>query len=263
MAYRHGHHHSVTGAHAWRTAQNSAGYLLPRLRPGLSLLDVGAGPGTITCDLAAIVAPGRVTAVEPDDAVLELTRAEASRRGITVDTVVGRGEDLPFDADSFDVSHVHQVLHHVPDQVAVLTELTRVTRPGGLIAARETDFGALAWYPELPELDEWLEIFQAIITAGGGQFRAGRRLLGWAHAAGLTDVQPGASVWCFADPHDRAWWSGQWADRVISSAFADTARDLGVTDATLQQIATAWRTWGAHPDGWFIVPHGEILARVG
>ena len=47
-AYTHGHHESVLRSHRWRTAENSAGYLLPLLRPGMRLLDVGSGPGTIT-----------------------------------------------------------------------------------------------------------------------------------------------------------------------------------------------------------------------
>jgi cyclopropane fatty-acyl-phospholipid synthase-like methyltransferase len=51
--YTHGHHDSVLRSHRWRTAETSAGYLLPYLRPGMRLLDVGCGPGTITIDLAA------------------------------------------------------------------------------------------------------------------------------------------------------------------------------------------------------------------
>src|SRR5438067_1113732 len=56
--YLHGHHDSVLRSHRWRTAENSAGYLLPRLAPDARVLDVGCGPGTITADLAARV-PGR------------------------------------------------------------------------------------------------------------------------------------------------------------------------------------------------------------
>jgi ubiquinone/menaquinone biosynthesis C-methylase UbiE len=61
--YTHGHAESVLRSHRTRTAQNSAGYLLPHLRPGLELLDIGSGPGTITVGLAELVAPGRVRAV--------------------------------------------------------------------------------------------------------------------------------------------------------------------------------------------------------
>ena len=53
--YTHGHHESVLRSHRMRTAANSAAYLLPHLHDSDSLLDIGAGPGTITIDLARIV----------------------------------------------------------------------------------------------------------------------------------------------------------------------------------------------------------------
>ena len=62
--YTHGHHESVLRSHTWRTAENSAGYLIGELRPGMELLDIGCGPGTITLDLAARVAPGRAVGVD-------------------------------------------------------------------------------------------------------------------------------------------------------------------------------------------------------
>src|SRR5271157_3369786 len=72
--YTHGHHESVLRSHRWRTAENSAGYLLASLRPGLALLDIGCGPGTITFDLAALVAPGSVTGIDADAGVIAQAR---------------------------------------------------------------------------------------------------------------------------------------------------------------------------------------------
>ena len=51
--------------------------------------------------------------------------------------LVGDVTDLPFDDDSFDVAHCHAVLMHVPDTPAVLAEVKRVLKPGGIIASRE------------------------------------------------------------------------------------------------------------------------------
>src|SRR3954468_5435493 len=118
-AYTHGHHESVLRSHRWRTAENSAGYLLPHLRPGATLLDVGCGPGTITMDLAELVgAEGHVTALERTDAALDLARAEAERRATThVDFVVGNVQQLELPDDAYDVVHAHQVLQHVDDPV--------------------------------------------------------------------------------------------------------------------------------------------------
>jgi SAM-dependent methyltransferase len=75
--YTHGHADSVLQSHRWRTVENSAAYLIPSLRPGLDLLDVGCGPGTITVDLAARVAPGRVLGIDVSADPLEEARAAA------------------------------------------------------------------------------------------------------------------------------------------------------------------------------------------
>ncbi|MBN3931576.1 hypothetical protein IQ279_18390 [Streptomyces verrucosisporus] len=91
---------------------------------------------------------------------------------------------------------------------------------------------------------------------------AGRRLLSWAREAGFTDVTADADVWCFATEADRAWWSGLWAERTTGSAYARLAVEGGHADrAELERIAAAWREWGGRPDGWFSVPHGQILCR--
>ena len=69
--YTHGHHESVLRAHRWRTVDNSAAYLLPYLRPGLQLLDIGCGPGTITADFARRVSPGRVCGLDSAAAIVD------------------------------------------------------------------------------------------------------------------------------------------------------------------------------------------------
>ena len=69
--YTHGHHESVLRSHTWRTAENSAAYLLGHVVAGMDLLDVGCGPGTITVDLAKRVAPGHVVGVDAAGSVLE------------------------------------------------------------------------------------------------------------------------------------------------------------------------------------------------
>lgn len=261
--YVHGHHESVLRSHRWRTAENSAAYLLPHLQPGMRLLDVGCGPGSITIDLAARLAPGVVIGVDSVEEPLVGARQVAAAAGVTnVSFQVADGMALPFDDGTFDVVHAHQVLQHVPDPVGMLREMRRVCRPGGLVAARDSDYAAFAWHPAVPALDEWLALYHRVARASGGEPDAGRRLLAWAHEAGLTDVTPGASAWCFADDDSRAWWGGLWADRALRSRYASRSLSLGLADeATLQRISDAWRSWSTEPDGWFAILHGEILCR--
>ncbi|MCM4084794.1 class I SAM-dependent methyltransferase [Paractinoplanes hotanensis] len=262
--YTHGHHESVLRSHRWRTAENSAEYLLPHLSSGVTVLDIGCGPGTITADFASLVTPARVTALEVTEDALNLARAEIIRRGLTnVDFAVGDVHRLDFADDTFDVVHAHQVLQHVGDPVAALREMRRVARPGGLIAVRDSDYAAFTWYPQLPELDEWLGLYQRVARGNGGEPDAGRRLLAWAHAAGLTDVTATSSTWCLATPADREWWGGMWADRILKSEMAATAERTGAaTRADLTRISAAWQRWAADPDGWMSLLHGELIARV-
>lgn len=258
--YTHGHADSVLRSHRWRTAENSCGYLLPNLQQGMSLLDVGCGPGTITAGLAHLVAPGPVIGIDTSAAVI----AEAARN-CPVDTAsfaVGDVGRLAFDDDTFDVVHAHQLLQHLADPVAALREMRRVCRPGGLVAARDADYAAMAWFPRLPALEDWLTLYQRLGRRNAAEPDAGRHLRHWARSAGFTDVTSSASVWCYADEVDRQWWGGSWADRVVDSGFAQQALAAGLaTEAQLTALAQGWREWAADPDGWFAVLNGEILCR--
>jgi len=260
--YTHGHHDSVLRSHRWRTVANSAAYLVPHLVPGLDLLDVGCGPGTITCDLARAVAPGRVVGVDAAPGVIEEAREAAARdKGTEVAFEVADLFALPFDDDTFDIVHAHQVLQHVADPVAALVEMRRVCRPGGLVAARDSDYPAFTFAPGSADIDRALAAYGALTRVNRAHWDAGRLLLGWAHAAGFTEVAASASVWCFATDADRAWWGGLWADRFTQSALAEQLQGHGIaTREDLEAFAGAWRAWSASPDGWFAVLHGEILA---
>lgn len=260
--YTHGHHEVVLRSHGARTARDSCGYLLPLLRPGLSLLDVGCGPGSITADLAERLGPGRVRGVEITEEPLGRARTTAADRGVDVEFAVDDVYALSDPDDTYDLTHAHQVLQHLSDPVAALREMRRVTRPGGVVAVRDADYAGFHWWPADERLDTWLDLYRGVARGNDAEPDAGRRLLGWAHAAGFTEVTPSASVWCYATPQERASWGGMWAERIRSSRIGEqaVARRLA-TREDLDELSRAWREWAEHPDGWFVVPHGELLAR--
>jgi len=263
--YTHGHHRSVLASHARRTAANSAAYLLPRLMPGMDLLDVGCGPGTITVDLAELVAPGAVVGVDAAPAAVAEADALRARRGLAnVSFRVGDVYALSMDDGSFDVVHAHQVLQHLPNPVGALVEMRRVLRPGGILAVRDSDYGGFVWAPDTPELDAWNSLYHRITARNGAQANAGRYLLGWVRQAGFVDPVATSSTWTFADQDSRGWWGESWAERVEHSAFAEHALAYGLADrAELARIAAGWRRWATSPDGFFAAVHAEVLARRG
>lgn len=261
--YTHGHENSTLTSHGARTATNSAAYLLSHLSPGMSVLDVGCGPGSITLDLAAIVAPGKVVGIENVETPLLAALAAASARGDST-TVFQLADvtELPFDNASFDVIHAHQVLQHLTDPVAALKEMARVCKPGGWVAARDADYAAMAWYPELPALELWRRTYRAAAHANGAEPDAGRRLRAWAIAAGLSSAQITASVWNYADAETCLWWGNSQANRCADETFTLQAKEQGLSLEDIAGIVNAWKQWGSEPDACFLMCHGELLAHV-
>src|SRR5690554_3408915 len=190
-AYIHGHHESVLRSHRWRTAENSAGFLLPVLEPGMSLLDVGCGPGTVTIDLASRVA--RAVGIDRAPSVLAAAR-EAAAGTANVEFLEGDAYALPFADGSFDVVYAHQVLQHLKDPVAALREMRRVAKPGGYVAVRDADYAAMTWFPRIAGLDDWIALYHEVADANSNDADAGRKLLSWVLGAGYdpAGVVPGA-----------------------------------------------------------------------
>ena len=264
-SYTLGHHESVLRSHRWRTVENSAAYLVPHLSVGASVLDVGCSPGNLTAELAGLVGPtGSVLGVDNAAEVIEAAEREHDHgRHGNLGYEVRDVMDLDFAEGAFDVVHAHQVLQHLSDPVQALREMTRVTRPGGLVPVRDADYAAMTWYPESPALDDWRALCRRTARGNGGEPDAGRRLLHWASGAGFTEVTPSASVWCFANVQDRQWWEGLQADRITQSAIAEQVVSSSTsTEEDLARMAQAWRDWVATETAWFAALHGELVCRV-
>jgi arsenite methyltransferase len=131
-----------------RARERYLGMLAPR--PGEIVVDVGAGSGVITAEIARRVAPGgRVFAVDPSAGLLEAARAHTREAGIghLVDCRVADGRDLPFGLSAFDAAFCHWVLLHVDGADRAIAEMRRVTRRGGRVLAVEFDWDTVMVHP--------------------------------------------------------------------------------------------------------------------
>ncbi len=263
--YSHGHHASVVNSHARRTAQNSVGYLLPHIKPTDYILDVGCGPGTITVDMAQIASQGHVLGIEAVPSVLDQARSVAAERGVTNVKFEGPvdANALPYEDGTFDVVYCHQVLQHTSDPVGILKEMLRVTKPGGIVAARESVYRCFAWYPAHAGLDKWLELYNKNAISNGGDPHAGQVLHTWARKAGFEseEVQSTVTSWCYTG-QQAVQWANMWADRALQSGYRKTAVEKNhASEEEVLEISKAWREWGAMEDLWFTIPSSEILYR--
>ena len=267
--YTHGHHPAVVSAHSWRTAANSLAFLLPHLQPNHRVLDIGCGPGTITCDIASEhVAKGYVTGLDASDSVIAQATKLAGERGVqNVTFLAGDAYNLSYGDGEFDVVFCHQVLQHVHDPVELLREMKRVCKTDGIVAARESDYDGFTWYPASEGLDEWRRVYRTVARGNGGEPNAGRMVHVWAKEAGFAKEKIKCSVnsWCYATKEEVQWWSGTWAERTAGegSALAKSAVEKGAVKGKedLQVLGKAWREWGENEDAWFAVPSGEVVCR--
>ncbi len=261
--YTHGHHPSVVSRHARRTAEHDAARLLPHLRPGMRLLDVGCGPGTITTGLARAVAPGEVVGIDVSPEVIEEARAHA----LAVGAANARFETaniyaLADAAGTFDVAHAHQVMQHLAAPVDALTEMRRVLRPGGIVAVRDADYATMTAWPRSAAVDRWLAVYHAVAARNGADPDAGRRLRSWLLAAGFVDVEVTATVELMADPAAAADWGRSWAQRALHSNFRTQAIEYGIaTDDEVQEIARGWDAWAESPEAFFMFVQIECIGR--
>lgn len=232
-----------------RTAATHAGAMLALLRPGMSLLDLGCGPGSITVGLARAVAPGRVTAIDREETQIRLLEARAAREGLTnIEARTGDAMALDLADGAVDAAWAHALLEHLPDPAAALREMARVVRPGGPVVAVSPDWGGFILAPSVPEADAAIARYEDIQRANGGDVRAGRALGVHMAAAGLRDVALSARY----EVYD---------DRVVIAEYlaATIARSAGPEDA---RLARALREWGALPGGMFAQAWVTAAGRV-
>jgi SAM-dependent methyltransferase len=237
-------------AHARRTAEKNAAFLLPHLKPGMRLLDAGCGPGSITLGLAERIAPGDCIGIDADTAAIEHARALAAERGTTNARFdAGDVYALPYEHASFDAVFSNALLQHLADPAAAVREMHRVLKPGGIVAIADADHDTSIIYPPNPLLERHAEIQREMrLRTSGGDVRIGQRLRALLAGAGFFRTE--ATIACAADgTDDRARITATWQSSYLEDpAYIAEATRLGVADEPeLRAIAAAWRAWGEAP----------------
>jgi SAM-dependent methyltransferase len=224
-----------------RSAQRQAGFLLPLLQPGMSLLDCGCGPGAITFDLARQVAPGLVLGIDDDPAQVERATQKAERPD-NASFETASVYDLPFETGRFQVVFAHALFQHLHDPNRAIREMYRVLAPGGIIALRSPDWGATIITPPDPALMSAFKTFIDVYYATGTPL-AGRDGPGLLRGAGCQDVTFTATV--------------EYENPVNLGQFA--AAKLTAPDHEHRRACLS--AWAADPNALFAQIWGETFGR--
>jgi ubiquinone/menaquinone biosynthesis C-methylase UbiE len=197
-AYTPGHTQNATDFMSKRSLESHGQFFLPYLTAGLSVLDCGCGPGTITLGIADRVAPGNVIGVDFGSSQIE--RASASAKSASTANVEFKTADcykLPFADGTFDRVFSHALMEHLADPASAFKELHRVLKPGGIIGVCSPDWGGFILSPSSPELTQAIQAYTTLQARNGGDVRVGRKLGSYLHGSGFKEVQMSARYECY------------------------------------------------------------------
>ena len=245
------------------SAETQAGYLLPYLRPGFRLLDVGCGLGAISIGLAKAVAPGEMHGLDMEASQIDMARSNARAYGVDNAIFhVGDAIDLPFEDGSFDVVSYQNVIMHIPDTRKVFDEAKRVLKPGGIIGCREMIVQASFTYPDFGVIRKAWDMFEDLLAADDAHPQMGKELKGHLANAGFSNIKVTLSSDLFSTPPDVDFIYSFVQKWFLSPEITDAAIKYGAATRELcDDISAAYDRWRADPGAVLSVAYGEVVAN--
>jgi SAM-dependent methyltransferase len=160
------------------------------LRDGAKVLDLGSGPGVTALLVARRLPRATVVGIEPEDLLREKAETLIAGQGLSERCrfLKGTGERIPLADGTVEFSYARLLFQHLPNPLAVLAEMRRVTRPGGIVVVMDVDDRTNIVHPAPVELDALEHRIAAAQAASGGDRHVGRKLLGYMQATGLQEI---------------------------------------------------------------------------
>jgi ubiquinone/menaquinone biosynthesis C-methylase UbiE len=260
--YTMGYGPAATAIMSVRTAQTHAAFFLPQLKPGMTVLDCGCGPGTITIGFAEIVAPGQVVGTEIEDSHVALARENAARRNVSNSRFeLADIYALPFESASFDAVFVSAVVGNLREPVRGLREAYRVLKPAGVIGIKEFDHGGDLLYPLDPALKQYNDCYRRLRGENGGDPESGRKVGAFLLDAGFREVKMSACYESMADPQVLRGLATVFAG-LLSEGWGDAFKDRGwATTEDLREMSAAWLRFPETHGAFYAGAWCEVLAR--
>jgi SAM-dependent methyltransferase len=244
-----------------RTLANSHPTLLGLLAPGMSVLDVGCGPGVLSAEMARRIAPGHVVAVDVNPAMIRA--AEAARRPGEIPNLVfytGDIRESGWDAE-FDLANTARMLQWLRDPGAAVARLARAVEPGGWVVLLDYDHTRAEWSEE-PEA--WTRFYSAFLgwrAAAGLDNAIAKRLPALAQGAGLADVEITPLVTTVgAGERDFFRVAGMWR-MVIESRGTQVVAAGHVDEGERRAALDAYTEWMAEPGAVLTLHETCVVAR--
>ena len=173
-----------------RTLDSHGTFFITHLQPGIQVLDVGCGPGSITVGIASRIGSGSVIGVDMSESQVQLARQSAVEQGASnAQFRAGSAYALPFEDAQFDALFSHALIEHLSEPVRAMREFLRVLKPGGVMGVATPDWSGFLYGPSSPDLVAAVKAFEALQVDNGGDVNVGHKLSQHAVDAGFDGVR--------------------------------------------------------------------------
>lgn len=196
--YTPGHSQNASEFMEKRSFASHGQFFAEHLSPGLSVLDCGCGPGSITLGIAEAVYPGNTVGIDFGES--QIAHAKAAVSGTSRGNVSFQAAacySLPFPADTFDRVFSHALFEHLSEPTRAIAEMRRVLKPNGIVGLCSPDWGGFILSPPSDALTQAVSSYRALQTRNGGDVEAGRKLGANLMAAGFEVIRMSARYECY------------------------------------------------------------------
>jgi len=244
---------------ALRTATKEGAFFLRHLHPGMRVLDIGCGPGSITLGFADIVAPGNVVGIDFQESQVDQAEKLRETRGLpNLRFEVADAYQLPFADKSFDAVFANAVLWHLREPGRALAEIRRVLRPGGVVGIRDCDWGGRIYAPQIPLLEKWWPLTVRVRQRNGGNPFMGRHLHRLLREAGFQRTEMSASTWT-AGTVEEIQLCAAFLKAQLRGFASTVLQEQWMDQSSLDAVTDEFDLWSARQDAFYMDTYCEVL----
>ena len=236
-------------------------FVKPHLKPGCRVLDLGCGPGHVSLALASAVAHGEIYGIDIEPTQVELSRQLAASRRVTNAVFeVADAAHLPFDDDFFDVVNCCDILAYIPDTRAVLSEVRRALKPGGIVHCREVIIDSSFMHPTNRAIERGWDAFACIMESDDGHPQMGKELYAHLCEAGFTDIRVSGDFDTYAATGELEIFYNLVMNWFLDTEMTNAAKSYGAaTENDLSRLSEATRVWKEQPGAYAAIATGVVI----